>query len=61
MVKALIFLLSVCMGQSIYDPNLYSLGSNLVVNPNFDNPVLVSGDLKENYVGSMPGWTCNTI
>ena len=40
----------------LVDPSIYSLGSNLIQNSNFEQPYLVS---YYNYFTTMPGWTCN--
>ena len=51
----LLALLSFLASASIVDPNLFQLGSNLVKNYNFMNPVL-TGEFK--YTSSLPDWNC---
>ena len=40
----------------IYDPNQYTPGNNLLINPNFDQPVL-GGVGFQSFIGGVPGWT----
>jgi hypothetical protein len=43
--------------MSSYDPSLYSLGSNLIINPDFSDPD-INGNLADFYPGGILGWAC---
>lgn len=56
----LLLLVAACIGAGqLYDSNLYSLGSNIIINPSFSSPILPSGTISKMYNRlGITGWTC---
>ena len=56
MVHLLPFLLLLTISNTqLYDPSLYSLGSNLIVNPTFSTPD-IGGAMTQYFSSSIYGW-----
>lgn len=54
-----ILLLVALTKAQLFNTSLFSLGSNLVLNPTFSNPN-IGGSMTEYYApGGIPSWTCN--
>ena len=56
---ALFFILPLLHAQT-YNPNLYELGDNLLVNPSFTSPVMTPNVTIENFPPTILGWNCTT-
>ena len=54
------FVLISAASSQLYDPNLYSPSSNLIINPTFSSPSL-GGSMVQFASGSILGWTFNNI
>ena len=57
MLGFLLFLLSSVFSQG-YDPNLFSLGNNIVINPTFSDPNLVAPRASKLISTGILGWNC---
>ena len=46
--------------SQLYDPNSFSLGSNIVVNSMFESPIVPQANIWNFYGGGISGWSCTS-
>ena len=55
----ILLIITTVQSQSLYDQEFYTLGLNLIINPEFSSPHVTDGTTGQIIAGSIPGWTCN--
>lgn len=56
----LLLVMRVSSSQTLYDPSIYYLGSNLIINPDFAEPQISPLVDNELYNNGINGWNCTT-